>query len=82
LPSQPQGMELIQSLPHMDLKEVKARVAEIISTDAKDPEAAHGADDRLRAEFLAYVAKGHGGKKLQAIARELLKTNSITRWCA
>jgi len=66
----------------MDLDHVKARVAEIEAMKGDD-EAAHSAEDGLRAEFIALVAEV-GSPELAAMAREVLKTDDIDfcRWCA
>lgn len=69
----------------MDLDYVKARVAEIEAMKGDD-EAAHSAEDGLRAEFIALVAEVGSPElaAMAAMAREVLKTDDIDfcRWCA
>lgn len=66
----------------MDLDYVKAMVAKIEAMKGDD-EAAHSADDGLRAEFIALVAEV-GSPELAAMAREVLKTDDMDfhKWCA
>ena len=66
----------------MDLEYVKQEVAKIEAMKGDD-EAAHSAEDRLRAEFIALVAEV-GSPELAAMAQEVLKTDEIdfSRWCA
>ena len=66
----------------MDLEYVAAQVAKIDAMK-DDDEAAHSAEDVLRAEFIALVAEV-GSTDLAAMAREVLKTDEIefARWCA
>lgn len=66
----------------MDLEYVKQQVAKIEAMKGDD-EAAHSAEDGLRAEFIALVSEV-GPPELAAMAREVLKTDEIgfCRWCA
>ena len=66
----------------MNLEYIKQQVAKIEAMK-EDDEAAHSAEDGLRAEFIALVAEV-GSPELAAMAREVLRTDDIefARFCA
>jgi hypothetical protein len=66
----------------MDLKEIQRRIEEIES-NKRDDQRAHSEEDRLREDFIVFIAE-NGNKKLSEMAREIMKTNDIdfARWCA
>ncbi|NQU86725.1 MAG: hypothetical protein HQ541_13285 [Mariniphaga sp.] len=66
----------------MNLKEIKAMVANIDSAK-DDDEMAHCAEDDLREDFIKHISKT-GTKEQRKMAREILKTNDIdfSRWFA
>ena len=67
----------------MTVAEILARV-EVVRALARDDEAAHGEEDRLREKVLEAIAKGDHAEPADALARAVLKTSDIdfARWCA
>lgn len=67
----------------MDIEEIKKRVAQIKRMKADD-EAAHSAEDQLRADFIAYVASLEMLPSLSEKAKLVMTTEKINfaRWCA
>lgn len=67
----------------MPIDEIRRRV-EYIKNMAADPEAAHSAEDRLRADFIEYVRHIGYDPNLADKARLVLSTDQIdfARWCA
>lgn len=66
----------------MKLEDITAEVERIKSISDND-EAAHGAEDMLRWQFIAYVAECEH-PELSNMAKEILKTDDIEfeRWCS
>ena len=65
----------------MTLDEVFARV-EQIGAMGSDPEAAHAAEDRLRADVLTAIANGAAEPHLLAMAALHTDGFDFPRWCA
>jgi hypothetical protein len=67
----------------MTLEDVQARVAEIRSIGAGDPEAAHSKEDDLYRDVLQFIAYGPQGlhKELAYAALET-QEEDFPRWCA
>ena len=67
----------------MTTQEIKARIAAIKEMKG-DFEIAHSSEDRLRADFIKYVASLPGNPSLSAKAQLVLSTSKIefARYCA
>ncbi len=66
----------------MNLSDIEAEVARIERSNG-DYEIAHGMEDKLREEFISFVA-AHGPEPFNVLAAAILKTADIDfpRYCA
>ena len=66
----------------MSTQDIQKRIDDI-KTVIHDDETAHGREDALRSDFIAYLASG-GEEDIQSKAALVLTTDqlSFARWCA
>ena len=66
----------------MNIEYIKSRVMDI-DKSKDDDELAHALEDRLRNEYITYIAES-GIEEISEMAKEVLKTKDIdfARWCA